>query len=118
MGINKKENQMQQTPHDIAIRAYNNAVYAKNKLSAAEYMLKYPQVYQAFERFAHEALRSGRKKIGAKMLAERVRWESFIQGHDDWKVNNTYVSAMARRFMNENPLYGQVFETRKTKEVK
>ncbi len=98
-------------PHDNAIRAYLNATYRPEKLSATEYMARYPQVYQAFEQFAHEALRAGRERIGAKMIAERIRWESFIKG-DDYRVNNTYVSAMARRFMDENPLYGKVFETR------
>ncbi len=102
---------MQTSPHDIAIRAHLNGAYSKQRLTAAEYMARYPQVYQAFERFTHEALKSGRARVGAKMLAERIRWESFITG-DQYRINNNYVAAMARRFMDENPLYGKVFETR------
>jgi len=75
-------------------------------------MARYPQVYQAFEQFAHEALRAGRERIGAKMIAERIRWESFIKGDKTFKVNNSYVSCLARRFVNENPLYGNVFNFR------
>ena len=97
--------------HDNAIRAHLNSTYRHDKISAQEYMARYPQIYQTFERFTHEALKAGRQRVGAKMIAERMRWETFITG-DEYRVNNTYVSAMARRFMDENPLYGKVFETR------
>jgi len=98
-------------PHDNAVRAHLNAAYKPEKPTAQEYMAKYPQVYPTFERFTHEALKAGRERVGAKMIAERMRWETFITG-GEYRVNNTYVAAMARRFMDENPLYGKVFETR------
>ena len=38
-----------------------------------------PQVWQAFERYALEAAKSGKKKYGAKSIMERVRWEFEIE---------------------------------------
>ena len=98
--------------HDNKIRAHLNATYKPEKLSAKEYMARYPELYQTFERLAFQALNKGYTKIGARMIAEVMRWEHMIKGDRDYAVNNDIVPAMARRFMDENPLYGKVFETR------
>lgn len=85
-------------------------------IRAARYVAENPAVYQEFCRFAWEAVRAGRNRIGAKAIAERLRWEALIRGNDAFKINNSYVSFMARRFMKENPACAGLFKTRESKE--
>ena len=56
----------------------------------AEFLARHdaaPAVFEAFARFARQALAAGRTRIGAKMIAERIRWESFVAGAGDYKIN-------------------------------
>lgn len=54
-----------------------------------------PHVYAAFERFARQAIAAGRKKLGAGLIYERMRWYYSIEttGTDEYKLNNTYRAA-------------------------
>ena len=81
-----------------------------------DYLEHNPNVWPTFERFALEAARRG-KKIGAKAIFERMRWEISMEDTpgDEWAIfNNTYVSWYARRFQEAHPGYGQIFVTRKS----
>lgn len=109
------------SPHDNAIRASTNRTYRKKKLSESEreqmaerYLRENPTVYRKFCTFTWQLINAGEKRIGAKMIAERLRWDSITtkSSTDPYAVNNSYVSFMARRFMRDNPQVGQVFETR------
>lgn len=106
----------QNGPHDIAVRAYANGTYKERKIPLSEraerYMAENPEVYRKFCSFVWQLVAVGKEKVGAKMIAERMRWESMVSGNDGFKVNNSYISAMARRFMRENPQVGEIFETR------
>lgn len=106
--------------HDIAIRAAGNAAYSGKRepvdVRAARYLAENPEVYREFCRFAWEAVMAGRNRIGAKAIAERLRWESFVTGNDGFRCNNSYVSFMARRFMEENRQCAGLFKTRESKE--
>ena len=74
----------------------------------------YPNVYVLFERFSLQLLMSGHKKIGAKMIMERVRWECATGSNDEtgYKINNNYIAHYARLFIKRNPEYKECFETR------
>ncbi len=79
-----------------------------------EYHERNPQVWAMFKRFTFEAILSGRSRIGAKMIAERIRWETFLRPAegDEFKINNNYVAFYARKFMCEFPEHDSVFQTR------
>lgn len=79
--------------------------------------LKYPQVYRFFEKFAKQLLDRGHKKIGSKMIVERIRWEVATESMDadGFKINNNYTCHYSRLFMKNNPQYGDCFETREIK---
>lgn len=80
----------------------------------AEFDRQNPQVYRHFMIFALEAIRAGHKRIGAKAVMERVRWESAMQTIGSlYKVNNSYVSYYARKFMADFPEHAAIFRTRK-----
>lgn len=70
------------------------------------------EAWRAFKLFATQALSKG-KKIGAKAVAERCRWETEIVQCNDYRVNNNYVAYMARLY-NAN-VKQEYFETRETK---
>lgn len=75
-----------------------------------------PDVYKYFERFALHLLRDKKmKKIGAKMIMERVRWEVYIERRDEYKINNNYTSQYARLFVRNHPEFYDRFEFRKIK---
>ncbi len=74
-----------------------------------------PEVYEAFVKFTMEAIRAGRKHIGAKMIAERLRYESMVTGKDKFKINNNYPAYYARMFERDYPMHKGLFEFRKSK---
>lgn len=75
-----------------------------------------PGVYDLFKHFAFEKIRKGAKKLGAKAVIERIRWEESCPTiGDEFKINNNFPAYYARKFMKEFPIYGGIFETRKVK---
>ena len=75
-----------------------------------------PHVLDLFIRFAREAKAAGRKRIGAKMIAERIRWETTVATLDaDYKINNNHVSRLARLAMQREPDLAGMFKTRALK---
>lgn len=73
-----------------------------------------PHVYELFKRFAFEAIKLGARRISAKFILERVRWESMIKtrGAHGFKLNNDFTSRYARLFIAEYPTHSDIFETR------
>ena len=72
-----------------------------------------PQVYDLFKKFAYEARDAGFRHIGAKAIAERIRWQTMLETHGGgWKVNNNYVSRYVRMLLDECPFFRGFFETR------
>lgn len=72
-----------------------------------------PHIYEAFRRFALQAIGYGRKYYGAKSIMERVRWNTMEEGNDDFKINNNYTAYYARKFENEFPQHKGFFRKRK-----
>lgn len=67
-----------------------------------------PRVYLLFCKFCKQLLDEYEfKRIGARMVMERVRWECFTSGRDErgYKINNYFIAHYARKFLSENPQY-------------
>jgi hypothetical protein len=75
---------------------------------------KHPEIYQLFARYTFELIRAGRSHGAAKLVTERIRWESYVnQSHgNDFKINNNYTALYARLFMHHYPEYEGFFKTR------
>lgn len=75
-----------------------------------------PRVYAALRELALAAVRRGKKKIGAKALWERLRWDLWIEARDgddpEFKLNNVFTSRYARLLMESEPELAGAFETR------
>lgn len=74
-----------------------------------------PHIYDLFVRFAHEALAAGHKTLSASLIVERIRWEVDVvtRSDDPFKINNNHRAFYSRKFMTENPEFGEIFRTRK-----
>lgn len=90
-------------------------LFDKTESAFRVYHEQNPAVYRMFCVFTKQLLSAGRKHLGAKMIAERIRFETAIKGTDGYRINNSYVSFFARMFEKEHPEFGSVFEFRKSK---
>lgn len=78
-----------------------------------DYHARNPQVWAMFRRFTLQAIEAGRERIGAKMIAERIRWETFVGDHaGEFRINNNFPAYYARKFMAEFPQHEGIFQTR------
>lgn len=77
-----------------------------------------PDLYEAFKRAALYRIKHlGKKRIGAKEIVERMRMDRRFhkQADDNFKINNSYVSLMARKFIRDYPWAIEFIELRKRK---
>jgi hypothetical protein len=78
-----------------------------------------PRVWELFVRFANEAIARGRHNLGARMIWERIRWETEVVTHDptalgrsEYRLNDHYPPYDARLFMKTDPQHAGFFNTR------
>jgi len=77
-----------------------------------QYFLDNPRVWIYFKRFATYA-KAHNKKIGAKAIMERVRWECDFgeeAGSGEFRVNNNYTAYYTRLLMLQCPEFKGFFE--------
>ena len=83
-----------------------------------------PEVYDLFEKFTFQAIEAGMKKVGAKFIFERIRWEIAVStvgsGYcvslkKDLKLNNNFTPWYARLFIARHRSYKGLFELRDSK---
>lgn len=76
------------------------------------YLAQNPGVYPMFKKFAFQLLEAGHKRIGSKMIFEKIRYETMLEQKGEFKINNSYSADMARKFESDYPIYKGVFEKR------
>ena len=77
-----------------------------------------PHIYRNLRFLALMAVKSGKKKLGMRLLWERLRWEYYvttITDGDTYKLNDHFVPYYARMLMEKEPRLAGVFETREMK---
>ena len=78
-----------------------------------------PHVFRQFRLLAVKLKAKGIERYGAKSLWEVLRWQLAVETNANAKVyrlNNNYVSRMARRLMRDEPEdFGSFFEIRSLK---
>ena len=72
-----------------------------------------PQVLDVFIERAEQYRSQGRRKIGAKRIVEDMRWDErlYVNG-DPFKINNVFVSRLARLAVAQRPHLAGFFEFR------
>lgn len=74
-----------------------------------------PEVYKLFARFTYQVIDKGRKRFGAKMIMERIRWYTNIETKGEvYKVSNNYTAFYSRLFEKRNKKYKGFFGKRKS----
>ncbi len=84
---------------------------------ADRFIAENPHVWQKFRTLAVKIKAKGHDRWGAKSLWEVLRWELAMETNSPVggpKLNNSYVSRIARRLMEE-PEFEGFFETRALK---
>lgn len=77
-----------------------------------------PHVLDAFEALTEQWLNAGHKRVGMKAVAERCRWEAGVRSSEtDWRINNSYVSFIARDLVARRPEWADAIEFRQQKAV-
>jgi len=73
-----------------------------------------PQVYRRLVELAREAMRSGRQRIGMRLLFERVRWDMLMQtdSTDGFKINNNFAPHYARAIIARHQEFDGFFMLR------
>jgi len=87
-----------------------------------DFHIKNPQVYLLFEKFAMQLVNVGHKKLGAKMIMERIRWEittGGVKDKDGFKINNNYTAYYSRLFVKNHPEFNEMdlFEFRTIRRI-
>ena len=79
------------------------------------YHLGNPDVFDLFLAYARQAARAGRKRIGARLIGERIRWFANIErSSEDWMINNNYWPYYARLAMLVDERLRGMFSRRDT----
>ena len=78
-----------------------------------------PHVWEEFKRIGLWAVnvceRKGIKYLSADLIANQMRWQSFISTSDkDFKINNNFTSTYSRMFQDAFPEHRHLFRNRRT----
>lgn len=77
-----------------------------------------PGVFEAFERYAKQAISAGRTKLSARLIIERIRWDYYIETRgDSFKINNNHTPFYSRLFEKAHPEYEGYFTKRKRRSL-
>lgn len=80
---------------------------------AVRYDVENPGVWQEFERLALDLIGRGIQHYGAKAVMEVVRYHRTVRSNDPhFRVNNTFTSYYARKFIRRYPQYRDFFDMR------
>lgn len=83
------------------------------ELQAQAFHRKHPEVWALFCQFTREKIARGARRIGAKAVWERIRWETGAGDNEGApKLNNNFTASYARWFQAMYPQHAGVFRTR------
>ncbi|ONI83469.1 hypothetical protein ALI22I_33755 [Saccharothrix sp. ALI-22-I] len=78
-----------------------------------QFHLDNPEVLETLERLAVEWFEAGKRKLGVKMLWERMRWErSKAVAPGTFALNDIYTSRYARELVSRHPEWAPYIELR------
>ncbi len=72
----------------------------------------HPHVEREIVALARRARAKGLGKWSVKAAFEYIRWKHWFDSGEEWTLNNSYTSLMARRIMDRHPDLDGFFETR------
>lgn len=82
------------------------------------WLINNPGIYPLMKRLAFQMKAEGHTRGSINMIFEVARFYALtgqVKDVEEWKVNNSYRSRMARRLMEREPELAEFFETRELK---
>ena len=71
-----------------------------------------PEIYRLFKEYAVKVAKY-RPKYSAKAIFHVIRWDTMLaEVESEYKIDDGWISHYARLFVEENPKYEGLFETR------
>jgi hypothetical protein len=104
-----------QVDPEVVKAIYANATLKEQKQIEAwlHFHAANPRFYHIFTRFSLEAALAGRKRFGANLVTERIRWYTAVESKgDDFKINNNWAPFYARLFEHDHPQHQGLFRLR------
>ncbi len=97
--------------HRQVVQAANTLPELKSmpKPEFVSWIAENEKIYQAFRRFAIEAVDKGRTRFSAYMIRERVRWYTNIEYRGDFKISNNVTPYMSRLLALDIPILDKIF---------
>ena len=76
---------------------------------------EHPEVYKYFEQATRDLIASGRARVGAKDIWERLRWYTRAGGpaQTQYRLNNNYTARYVRKLIAAHPELAAKIETRR-----
>ena len=72
-----------------------------------------PHVYELFERYTWQVIRSGKKNFSSGQVLGRMRWYvAFETDEPEFKINQNYAAYLGRKFMDLHPEHKGFFRLR------
>ena len=90
---------------------FKPAPTSPNAIAWEDYHRAHPEVYQRFVRFTKQAIDAGRRNYSARVIIERIRWETELETGGDFKLPNAHVAFYSRLFMEDHPAHAGFFRT-------
>ena len=88
--------------------------YEEKKAIWWEWHKANPMVWEYFERFSLDVVRTGRKKVSHWLIINRIRWEVYFETTGaDFKISNDYIAFYARLWKKRYPEHADLFNTKK-----
>lgn len=75
---------------------------------------EHPEVYRKFCQLAFQLIEARHRHYSADAICHVIRFHTDLRGdpRDEWKINNTHVAYLARKFAKDNPAYADFFRFR------
>jgi hypothetical protein len=69
-----------------------------------------PHIWELYKAIAIDLIQRGMRKLGSKRIVEEIRWHHSVRTNEPYKVSNNFTAMYARKFVNEFPQYGHMFD--------
>lgn len=90
--------------------------YLRRLIAWRKFHAENPEIWTLFEKFAFQAVWSGRDRYSPRAIAHRIRWHVDIETRGDvFKLNNNHIAFYAREFESKHPKYRGFFRLREQK---
>jgi hypothetical protein len=111
----EKKSRIKDPPKEyIEDHSPNNPKGEDLRLKTEQWIKDNPKVYELFKKYSRELLAHG-KPFGAKLLAERIRYECHFTYDTSFKITNDYTAYVARKLAEDIPELKCVLKFKKTR---